>query len=82
MLEGVMRSTLLYLSERQAPRRVLTRVGAFNRVTHRFVAGETLDEAVGALRDLNGKGMSASLDHLGRGSAGRPPPRPAPRPPT
>src|SRR5262249_29578628 len=31
----------------------------------RFVAGETLDESLAAVRDLNAKGISASLDLLG-----------------
>ena len=35
------------------------------RVAMRFVAGETLEEAVAATRDLNGRGFTVSLDHLG-----------------
>ena len=40
-----------------------TRVG--RRVALRFVAGETLDEAVVAARRCNEAGMTVSLDHLG-----------------
>ena len=40
-----------------------TRVG--RRVALRFVAGETLDEAIVAAKRLNAAGMSVSLDHLG-----------------
>jgi proline dehydrogenase len=40
-----------------------TRVG--RRVALRFVAGETLGEAVAATRRINDAGMSVSLDHLG-----------------
>ena len=40
-----------------------TRVG--RRVALRFVAGDTLDEAVAAVRRINAAGMSVSLDHLG-----------------
>ena len=40
-----------------------TRVG--RRVALRFVAGESLDEAVAAARRLNEAGMTVSLDHLG-----------------
>lgn len=40
-----------------------TRIG--RRVALRFVAGETLDEAMAAARRLNEEGMSVSLDHLG-----------------
>src|ERR1700719_3505737 len=31
----------------------------------RFVAGETIDSAIAAVRDLNRAGMSATLDYLG-----------------
>ena len=34
-------------------------------VADRFVAGETLDSAVGAVRSLNEEGLKASMDHLG-----------------
>jgi proline dehydrogenase len=39
--------------------------GVSRRVARRFVAGETLDEAIQAVRDLNGTGLNATLDHLG-----------------
>ncbi len=35
------------------------------RVAMRFVAGETLDDAVAVVRRLNAEGFSVSLDHLG-----------------
>ena len=40
-----------------------TRVG--RRVALRFVAGESLDEAIAAARRLTAAGMVVSLDHLG-----------------
>jgi len=40
-----------------------TRVG--RRVARRFVAGETLDEAIAAARACNESGLVVSLDHLG-----------------
>ena len=61
----MMKSALLFLSEREAPKKLLTSVGAFNRMTHRFVAGETLDEAASAIKVLNDLGISATFDHLG-----------------
>lgn len=39
--------------------------GVSRRVARRFVAGQVLDEAVAAARDLNRAGQSASLDLLG-----------------
>ena len=35
------------------------------RVAMRFVAGETLEDAVAATRELNRQGFTVSLDHLG-----------------
>ncbi len=61
----MLRSAFLYLSEQP-------RIFAFIRgnrlarhLASRFVAGETLDSAVVAVRELNGKGIAASLDLLG-----------------
>jgi proline dehydrogenase len=34
-------------------------------MARRFVAGETLDEALEAIRGINARGMTATLDHLG-----------------
>ena len=59
------KSLLLYLSESNGFKNFLTRFKSFNNVTHRFVAGEDLAEAVEAIRQLNTKAISASFDHLG-----------------
>lgn len=59
------KSILLYLSTSEGFKNFLTRFRAFNNVTHRFVAGEEMDEAVEAIRQLNKKGISATFDHLG-----------------
>ncbi|HEX5732409.1 MAG TPA: proline dehydrogenase family protein [Blastocatellia bacterium] len=59
------KSLLLYLSESNGFKNFLTRFKSFNNVTHRFVAGEELAEAVEAIRQLNSKSISASFDHLG-----------------
>ena len=61
----MMKSALLYLSEREAPKQLLTRIPLFNKMTHRFVAGETLGEASAAIRELNAHGITATFDHLG-----------------
>ena len=61
----VMKSALLYLSNSEGFKNFLTRFKSFNNVTHRFVAGETLSDAVEAIRQLNRKKMTASFDHLG-----------------
>lgn len=59
------RKTLLYLSERKALLAFAVRNPLARRFASRFVAGETLDTAVAAVRELNGRGISASLDLLG-----------------
>jgi proline dehydrogenase len=41
-------------------------------LARRFVAGDTLDEAVLAVRELNRRGFTASLDHLGENVAEEP----------
>jgi proline dehydrogenase len=60
-----MRALLLYLSEskRLAPMIMHSRVS--RRVARRFVAGETLDDAIAAARAVNRAGQSATLDLLG-----------------
>jgi proline dehydrogenase len=59
------KSLLLYLSESNGFKNFLTRFKSFNNVTHRFVAGDDVGEAVEAIRQLNRKSISASFDHLG-----------------
>jgi proline dehydrogenase len=61
----MMRSILLWLSQRQGIFNFVRRNGIARRFASRFVAGETLDTAVGAVRDLNARGITASLDLLG-----------------
>ena len=61
----MLKSTFLYLSKSECFKSFLTRFQSFNNVTHRFVAGEELQDAVEAIRQLNLKNISASFDHLG-----------------
>jgi proline dehydrogenase len=61
----VTKSAFLYLSQSERFKKFLTRFQSFNNVTHRFVAGEELVDAVEAIRQLNRRGISASFDHLG-----------------
>ena len=58
----MMKSALLFLSELEAPKQLLTSVGVFNKMTRRFVAGETLDEAAAAIKVLNALGIKATFD--------------------
>ena len=61
----MLRSTLLYLSNRPRIFRFVRNNRLAKRFAKRFVAGETLDEAVAAVAALNAKGITASLDLLG-----------------
>ncbi|MDB4877077.1 MAG: Proline dehydrogenase [Gemmatimonadetes bacterium] len=61
----MLRSTLLYLSNQPTVFRFVRNNKLAKRFASRFVAGETLDEALTAVRVLNAKGISASLDLLG-----------------
>jgi proline dehydrogenase len=61
----MLRSVLLYLSEQKGLQDFILRRKLARRVSRRFVAGETLDEAVAVARDLNARGMDVTLDHLG-----------------
>src|SRR5438105_692806 len=60
----VTRSALLYLSRREGLKDFATRFRPFKKMTTRFVAGETIDEAIETIRDINRRGCTASFDHL------------------
>jgi proline dehydrogenase len=56
---------LNYLSSAAWARNIVQRWDFARRTASRFVAGETLDQAVEAVKDLNRKGIHTTLDHLG-----------------
>jgi proline dehydrogenase len=60
----VTRSALIYLSRQEGLKDFAARFGLFKKLTTRFIAGETIDEAVAAIREVNAHGCSASFDHL------------------
>src|SRR5687768_13604347 len=61
----MLRSVLLYLSNQQQIFNFVRNNGLARKFARRFVAGETLDTALAAVRTLNAKGITASLDLLG-----------------
>ena len=65
----MVRSTLLRLSENKKFGSWVISNGTTRRMARRFVAGETLQEAVAAARSCNDAGMTASLDYLGENVA-------------
>ncbi len=61
----MLRASLLWLSERPRLNRFIRRNRLASRFASRFVAGETVDTAMAALRDLGIAHIAASLDLLG-----------------
>ncbi|MEO6529138.1 MAG: proline dehydrogenase family protein [Gemmatimonadaceae bacterium] len=61
----MLRDTLLYLSNQPRVFRFVRNNRLAKHFAKRFVAGETLAEAVDVVRGLNARGISASLDLLG-----------------
>jgi proline dehydrogenase len=61
----MLRSFFVSLSKASWAQRLITNWGFARRTAFRFVAGETLAEAVQVVRQLNERGICASLDQLG-----------------
>jgi proline dehydrogenase len=61
----MLRSTLLYLSNQPKVFKFVRTNRLAKGFASRFVAGETIDTAIQAVRELNAKGITASLDLLG-----------------
>ena len=63
--ERAMRTSLLWLSRRRSLGRLATRLPVTRGMVARFVAGETLEEALGALEALRRAGLRTTVDVLG-----------------
>ncbi len=63
--EGALRSVLLNMSHSQRLGHFMTTSSLAWKAASRFVAGETLDEAITTVQELNAQGISGTLDHLG-----------------
>src|SRR5690348_6159744 len=63
--DDLLRGSLLHMSDSRALAQWLTHNALGRKLASRFVAGETLDSAVAAVRELNAAGLRATLDHLG-----------------
>ncbi len=61
----MLKDTLLYLAQNGTVRNFVIHNRATRGVSRRFVAGETLDDAIEATRALNSRKLHVSLDHLG-----------------
>jgi proline dehydrogenase len=61
----MLKAAFLWLSEQPSIFRFVRKNRLARKLASRFVAGETVDEAIATLRDLNGSNLTASLDLLG-----------------
>ena len=61
----MLRSLLLYLSERESPKKLLIGNPLGRRLASRFIAGEEVDDALRVIRRLNSEGFMVTLDYLG-----------------
>ncbi|HPZ51130.1 MAG TPA: proline dehydrogenase, partial [Propionibacteriaceae bacterium] len=61
----MMRSLLLALSRRLWVRDAMVRLPVTGSVVRRFVAGETVAEALPVIAGLVAKGLTVTVDHLG-----------------
>lgn len=61
----ILRDFFLVLARSQQLREMAVGFGPARKMARRFVAGETLAEAIAAVQNLNQQGLLATLDHLG-----------------
>lgn len=61
----MMRPLFIYLSRQRWPRTVISRSTFMDRAKSRFVAAETIQDTIEAIRQLNLQNILATLDHLG-----------------
>ena len=61
----MLRSFFIYLSKAAWARKIVTGWSFAKKMAARFIAGEQLEDALQTILMLNGKGINASLDHLG-----------------
>ena len=61
----MLRSFFIYLSRQRWLRHLILALGITRRASRRFVAGDTVEETIEVIRQLNRRGILATLDHLG-----------------
>lgn len=67
----ILRNSILFLSDSRLARRIARDAPFARGVARRFVAGETIDDAVNAARALNETGALVTLDYLGESVSSR-----------
>ena len=58
------RSALIYLSRQERLKEFAANFKPFKKLTTRFIAGQNIEEAIAAIKEINSRGCSASFDHL------------------
>ena len=61
----MLRSFFIYLSKAAWAQKLITNWSFAWKAASRFIAGESIEDAIRAIRDLNAKGINATLDQLG-----------------
>lgn len=67
----MLRQALMHLSQQDRLRDLATSNSIAQTMARRFVAGETLADAIDVVRAINRQGMTATLDHLGENVSSR-----------
>jgi proline dehydrogenase len=60
----ITRSALIWLSRHEGFKDFATRFPYFKKLTTRFVAGDTIDDVIPLIREMNAQNCTASFDHL------------------
>ncbi len=66
-----MRSIFLYLARREGFKNVALKFGFFQRASSRFIAGDTLEEAIRVVRQAESRRIKSTLDLLGENTRSR-----------
>lgn len=66
-----MRALLLYLAQREGFKNFALNFRVFRNTAKRFIAGETLDDAIRVVRQANRQGLNGTLDFLGENTLTR-----------
>ncbi|HPZ06490.1 MAG TPA: proline dehydrogenase family protein [Candidatus Eremiobacteraeota bacterium] len=61
----MLRNFVLFLSENKSLKKFITNFTLIKEMAGRFVVGDTLQEAVPRVREINKMGMNVTMDHLG-----------------
>jgi len=61
----MMKNFLLYCSRQEWMKSAVLKIPLAPRLARRFMAGETLDDALQVVREVNALGLTGTIDHLG-----------------